>query len=52
MFRMGKFSDTALPANQDCLLQQRANYQAAVWKRVTTRSHDNDMGSDIEDTDC
>ena len=36
LFRMGKFSDAALPPNKDCLLQhiQRASYQAAIWKRA------------------
>lgn len=39
MFRMGKFSDAALPPNKDCLLQhiKRANYQTAIWKRATTQ---------------
>ena len=37
MFKQGKFSDAMLPPNQDCLLKhaQRANYQAAIWKRST-----------------
>ncbi len=36
MFKMGKFSDARLPPNKDCLLKhtQRANYQAAIWKRA------------------
>ena len=37
MFKQGKCSDARLPPNQDCLLKhaQRANYQAAIWKRST-----------------
>ena len=39
IFRMGKFSDAALPPNEDCLLQhiKRANYQTTIWKRATTQ---------------
>lgn len=42
MFRLGKFSDSSLPPNKDCLVKhiQRANYQAAVWKRSTSCSID------------
>ena len=38
MFRLGKFSDAALPPNQDCLSKhiRRANYQAAIWKKATS----------------
>ena len=38
ILRMGKFSDAALPPNDNCLLQhiKRASYQAATWKRATT----------------
>ena len=38
MFRLGKFSDSSLQPNKDCLVKhiQRANYQAAVWKRSTS----------------
>ena len=38
LFRKGKFSDTALPPNKDCLSKHvlRANYQAAIWKKGTT----------------
>ena len=40
MFRLGKFSDSSLPPNKDCLQKhiERANYQAAIWKRSTCSS--------------
>eukprot|EP00112_Aurelia_sp_Birch-Aquarium-sp1_P021990 Seg6054.1 transcript_id=Seg6054.1/GoldUCD/mRNA.D3Y31 product="hypothetical protein" protein_id=Seg6054.1/GoldUCD/D3Y31 len=38
MFRLGKFSDESIPPNKDCLVKhlQRANYQAAIWRRAVT----------------
>ena len=39
LIKVGNFSDTRLPPNKDCLVKhsQRANYQAAIWKRSTCR---------------